>query len=574
MRQFLFLLFLIIGWSTHAQNYRDDKKPNDIDAKTTVLYSNDFSNPSEWTFQNSSSNGANWQISTNLAAAPIPFFHPAGFSSASNGFAIMNSDAQGSGETQDCILQLDTLISVCVSEPYVLLRFHQMLRRFNDTTSIEVSNDGSTWTQFLCNTGLENNVNTANPQKVDVNISSVAGNQDTVYIRFRYRASFAWFWAVDDVQILRQNQYDLEGLQTYFGSTGNWGKRTPYYQLPISQIAPISISGQVKNAGYETQVDAIITSSDGLSYTSTSIPEPLAGNLTGTFAVQNNWTPPASLGNKTIQTFASSSQLEGDTTNDALPDFSIEVHPKYYARSTDIRTGRVSNNSYQIGYETGNVFDMFADETIGSAMVHVASESSPGALLFCRLYEAIDSATFNLLASSDTVIVPALSADSVFRVRLINPTLLENGKSYLLTAGSSGSTTFPGLVMGTSNNAEIFTTFFLAQNSTVWFNFLKTPMVKMNFESVAELETLTEDDIQFQLFPNPSNGQSILHMNQGADEDFHGQLVSARGDVLLSFDFNGKMEYVINTNHLENGTYFLNLKGSNSNHTLKVLLLK
>lgn len=559
----------------HSQVDGKDKKPTVINSKTTVLYSNDFGDPSEWSFHNASSNGTDWDITTNQSAAPIPFFQPAGFSTSANGFAIIDSDAQGSSVNQDCTVELNTLISVCTNEPYVLLRFHQMLRRFNDTTSVEVSNDGANWTEFLCNQNVDNNDNTPNPEKIDINISTVAGNQDTVYIRFRYRASDAWFWAVDDIEILRQNEYDLEGMGTVFGSTGNWNKRMPYYQIPISQIAPISITGRVKNAGYEPQLDIIITSTDGLAYNSSSAFETLGGNQSGTLEILNDWTPNSTLGFKTISTVASSSQLEGDITNDQLDDFTLEVSPKYYARSTDVRTGRVSNNFYQFGYEAGNIFDMFSDATITSAMVHVTSESTDGAPLFARLYEAVDSVTFNLLSISDTILIPSLSNDSVFRVRLITPTLLEAGKSYLLTAGSTGSPTFPGLVMGTSNDAEIFTSFFLSENSTTWFNFLETPMVKMSFESVVDISTESIEELKMEVFPNPTSGIITVKTVAAKNEKLQFEVYTTTGKLMRSLKptINSQVQ-TVNLSFLPNGTYFLNVKGSSSRVVKKIIVLK
>ncbi len=576
MRLLVTLILLFVTFTSSSQicqGCRDlTKKPADINSKAVELYSNDFSDPADWSFSNTSSNNADWQITTNQSAAPIPFFQPAGFSSASNGFAIIDSDAQGGNETQDCIISLDTLISNCVSEPFIILRFYQMLRRFNDTTTVEVSNDGTNWTEFLCNPGLSNNDNTMNPQKVDINISSVAGNEDTVFIRFRYRASDAWFWAIDDVQILVQDQYDLEGKDVSFGTVGNWGYKLPYYQIPVDQIAPIEITGRVKNAGHTLQSDIIITSSTTDGFTGSSASAPLFANQSGTFDVQNLWTPQATLGTKMITTVASSSATDQDPSNDTLDNASLKISPKYYARSTDVRTGRVSNNFHQFGYETGNIFDIFSDATVTSAMVHVAAESTPGALLFARVYEAIDSVTFNLRSISDTVIVPSLMNDSVFRVRLIDPVYMEAGKSYLLTAGSTGSSTFPGLVMGTSNKAEIFTTFFLAENSTTWYSFTETPMVKMNFESVVDLDSYDDEKDELFIYPNPSTGIFTISTKNGPDDSIEITLMSTTGQIIeKSASLN---EMTVDFSYLPNGTYFIQVGSSKSSIMEKIVILK
>lgn len=548
------------------------KKPTDIDAKAAVLYSNDFSNPSSWSFSNTSVPSVDWQITTNQTIAPINFFQPAGFPTAFNGFAIIDSDAQGGSANQDCYLQLNTLITACTNKPFVVLRFSQMYRSFFDTTSVEVSNNGTTWTEFLVNDQLDNNVNTPNPGRVDLNISSAAGNQDTVYIRFRFQGSNGWFWAIDDVKILEQDEYDLEGVETFFGSTGNWGIQMPYFQIPIEQIVPIAISGRAKNAGFGPQTDVILTSSS-TGYSSTSAPEPIGPNQSSLMDLINLWTPPSTIGVKTVTTSVSSPAVDQVPGNNALPPISVNINSKYYARSTDVRTGRVSNNNFNFGFETGNIFDIYADATITSAMVHVNDDASQGSLLFANLYEAVDQNTFTLLSSSDTLIMPNLSADQVFRVRLITPTLLEAGKSYLLTAGSLGFTSSPGLVIGTSGKSEVFTSYYQEQNSPIWFSFTESPMVKMNFESVVGLEEI--DKIHFKLYPNPTNGVFSIAFNGLEDQKVQMKIVSTTGEVVSSFMYNAiQKDQTFDYSHLPNGTYFVHISGSDFSVVEKITVLK
>ncbi len=568
----IFILFLIaFSLVGNAQSQKGDgtslhairlNKPSSILEKAVVLYSNDFSNASQWSFSNASVPSADWQITTDLNLAPINAFHPAGFQTAWNNYAIINSDAQGPTATQDAYLSLNTLITACANKPFVVLRFSQMLRRFNDTTTVEVSNNGTTWTEFWCNPGLVNNLNTPNPQKVDINISSVAGNQDTVYIRFRYRAADAWFWAIDDVKILEQDQFDLEGRETTFGTTGNWGIQMPYHQITPEQIAPIAISGKVKNAGYAAQIDVTLTGNSTTGYSSSSIPELLGPNTFGVYDLTNLWTPNATLGNQVVDMHVTSSAVDQEPSNNTLPSVSVNINSKYYARSTDIRTGRVSNNFYTEGYETGNIFDIFGDATISSAMVHVNSETTPGAKLFAKLYEANGQGNFTLLSLSDTLTLPSLTNDQVFRVRLRNPTLLQAGKTYLLTAGSLGSAFFPGLVMGTSGISEIFTSYYKADNSSTWYSFTETPMVKMNFESVLGISEKVEKELSCTIYPNPANNGIFIKCE--SDEIREISLVDVNGNIIAIWEFlNHKQNIYFDTSQLRKGIYFLIYKHNN-----------
>ncbi len=581
MMRLLVVFVLFLTFSSQAQEGKGKgngnsglsnfTKPNEVSDKGAVLYSNDFSNGSTWSFSNTSVPSADWQITTNLNLAPINAFHPAGFLTAWNGYAIINSDAQGPTATQDAYLNLNTVITACANKPFVLLRFSQMLRRFNDTTTVEVSNNGTTWTEFWCNPNLVNNLNTPNPQKVDINISSVAGNQDTVYIRFRYRAADAWFWAIDDVKIVEQDQYDLEGLETTFGSTGNWGIRMPYHQIPIEQIAPIAITGRVKNAGYAGQTDVFLSGNSTGGYSSTSIPELIGPNAFGVIDLPDLWTPNASLGLQSVTLSVGSSATDQEPSNNTLPQVKVTISPKFYARSTDIRTGRVSNNFYTEGYETGNIFDIFADATISSAMVHVNAETTPGAKLFAKLYEANSQGNFTLLSLSDTLSMPTMNNDQVFRVRLRNPTLLEAGKSYLLTAGSLGSSTFPGLVMGTSGISEIFTSYFKGANSSTWYSFTEAPMVKMNFESVMGLADHFVNEKKLSLYPNPAKNTVYLQhdVQEGGEIDF----MNAQGKVISSRKMEPNLTPIsFDISDLSDGWYFMRVKTDTLNRMLKLFI--
>jgi hypothetical protein len=556
----LLLLFILVQFGLFAQE-TSAKKPTNINGKARVLYSNNFQSPAQWSFSNTSTPSANWLITTNLNVAPFPSFNPAGFFTAFNGYAIIDSDAQGDTAHQDAILSLNPRITACTNEPFVLLRFSQMYRKFNDTTSVEVSNNGTTWTEFVVNQGMFNSTNSANPEKVTVNISNVAGNQDTVYIRFRYRASDAWFWAVDDIEILRQDEFDLEAVELISGTTGNWGSKIAYTKLPVSQVQPIKVSGKVKNAGYSGQGDVkLVGASSGFS--SESTPDIVPPNLSAVFNLNQDWTPTSSLGNKSLGLHVESTAVDAVPINNFYDSLKLEVTTDLYARDELIREGRVSNNFNSIGFEVGNVFDMFQDETLTSARVLVMGETAANSTLFVKIYEAIDNNTFNYLSGSDTLIIPALTQDTWYRVRMRNPELLETGKSYLLVAGSEGNPVFPGLVIGTSGLSESFTTFQKFNSLPNWYSFTEKPMVRMSFESVVSNEEIFSKDLDIQLFPNPASGSTFLRLNDVSQSDVIIQVSDMTGKIVLKkslSNLEGTQTIELETGELNAGIYLVNI---------------
>lgn len=571
MRSILVVFFLFIYSGFIAQDQKLSKKnPTNITSKAAVLYANDFLSPSQWSFSNTSLPNTNWQITTNLNSAPFAAFRPAGFLSAYNGFAIIDSDAQGSTAHQNAVLSLIPRISICENEPFVLLRFSQMYRKFNDTTSVEISNDGNTWTEFVVNQNMVNSTNTANPATVTVNISAIAGNQDSVYIRFRYRAKNAWFWAIDDVKILKQDQFDLQAEKLIHGTMGNWGSKIAYSKLPSGQIQPIQISGQVRNAGFSGQGDAQLIAAS-LGFSSQSLPDIAPPNLVAIYDINQSWTPTNIQGNQALGVHVISSEIDAVPTDNFYDSLKIEITDNFYARDKLIREGRVSNNVFSIGFEVGNVFDIFSDQILSSANVLVLSETTANSTLFAKIYEAIDSNTFLYLSGSDTIVVPANTQDTWYRVRMRNLELLEAGKSYLLVAGSTGSQFFPGLVIGTSGLSEPFTTFQLFNSSSEWFSFTEIPMVRMGFESVVSTDKLFNEKLNLSVFPNPASGFAYLNF-EASDEvqifvrDINGKIIFST----IQENPTGKQPFELNTSNYNKGIYFvqLNTKGFFANAKL------
>lgn len=167
-----------------------------------LIYSNDFSNPSDWTMTNNSSPSRDWVISTSLPSNLTNQGFPGAINSTSGGnFAWIDSDGAPGG-TQDAFLTLVNAVD-CSSYGTVKLTFQNYHRRYMETHTVQVSNDnGATWTEYPVNAGFLTNTTSPNPVTVSLDISSAAANQGNVRIRFRYRGAWDWFWAIDDVALV------------------------------------------------------------------------------------------------------------------------------------------------------------------------------------------------------------------------------------------------------------------------------------------------------------------------------------------------------------------------------------
>jgi hypothetical protein len=303
---YLGLFTLVLAGSASAQlmnkNLREAQKIQNIGEvpaktihnleKAIPFWTNDFSTLSDWTISNAGASGSpahtlgDWVITTDVNAIPITALKPAGHATAANGYALINSDAAGNGQTQNAKIVTANTID-CSGKANVSIIFDQSARHFQELYFVTVSGDGgATWTDFQVNTSMAVNSNTENPAIAQVNISSVAANNANVKIGFKYIGAWDFFWAVDDVKLVETDNYDLSANGYYWGVEGTWGARLPYYQTPIAQINPIHFAGLVENKGAMSQSDVTFTAGiASAAYTGTSPQGALTPNQIDTFDI-------------------------------------------------------------------------------------------------------------------------------------------------------------------------------------------------------------------------------------------------------------------------------------------------
>ncbi|MEU7843242.1 S8 family serine peptidase [Micromonospora sp. NPDC049114] len=118
----------------------------------------------------------------------------------SGAFAIADSDRLGSGRTQDTDLVTPTVD--LRSTPAPVLRFHSDWRAVGvtDAADVDVSTDGgTTWTTVWHQTSSRRG-----PLLEEVPLDPAAG-ASAVQVRFRFHGTFAWWWQVDDVQLVNRD---------------------------------------------------------------------------------------------------------------------------------------------------------------------------------------------------------------------------------------------------------------------------------------------------------------------------------------------------------------------------------
>ncbi len=195
-----------------------------------------------------------------------------------NGWMIFDSDLNCSGEQNAWLVSPKLDLS---DKDIVVVQFEQYYRRFGDLINIQVSTDSTVWTQFPLFPGLGNNdygdgTNTGdtNPQLVNVNISSSAAGESSVWFAFQFISDATtangvdpgcgYSWQIDDVGLL-----DYDPTPSTELSLDHFFYPPLSFATPTSQIATdtMGFSGDISNNGNADVTNVVlkveVTNSNG-----------------------------------------------------------------------------------------------------------------------------------------------------------------------------------------------------------------------------------------------------------------------------------------------------------------------
>jgi tetrahydromethanopterin S-methyltransferase subunit F len=340
----------------------------------TTLWEDNFSNAATWTIDNGGQTGATFGWNINAAsqgwwsATGISANGTSGGNNAElvNGNPTLSPGTQALGVTYTMTTAQPINVSALGGTNQVSLQFKQFGARFNDLQEIQISTDGTTFTTVGDN--LDKEVLSAaggapypNPDTKLINLATVLSSAPTqLWIRFSWTTNFpgsatnpnVWVtygWYIDDVKIVTNPNYDLSINTNTWGTAG-----LNYYQIPTTQVAPISFSTNVLNGGLNNLSGAILKA-DVLTggnnvFAGTSAPTAIASLDTATLEVSTSFTPPATVASYTLKR-----KLELGT----LPN-------------GQILTGALSNDG--VGYVTGNNIATTGGTGTGATVDIVAEE--------------------------------------------------------------------------------------------------------------------------------------------------------------------------------------------------------
>jgi hypothetical protein len=504
-----------------------------------TLWSNSFDNIADWIIDNNGQVGIayGWNInSTNDSwyfATGISSTGGGNYAEISNGNPFPNPGTQATEVTYTLTTSSPINIAALGGTNHVSLEFEQYGARYNDLQEIQISTNGSTWESVGNN--LDKPLLTAsggsaypNPDLKKVNLSTVLpGNPTNVWIRFRWTTNLqnpvgnpnAWItygWYIDNLKIVTNPTNDLTVISKYWGTPNPnsawvflWTYGLNYYQIPVTQTAPIDFEIKAYNAGINTQPNTSydINVNSGV-FTTSSANFNITSLDTVTLTASNQFTPPG-IGNYEIVHSLSSDSIDDVPTNNSIANTNIAVTNYIYARDNGTPSGATSNGLD--GFEAGNFFDVWSTQELKAIDVKLYNAQGGtviGTEIFVKVY-SIEQPGGNFILESESAPIAVTLADlnTEKTMYLTVPIVLQANTTYLAVVGSTGA----GLSVVNAGTSKPQTSFIYDYIDQQWFYLSATPWVRLNFNPNTEIDEANAT-VPAIVYPNPTGDVLTIKM--------------------------------------------------------------
>jgi hypothetical protein len=551
-----------------------------LNTEKAIIWQDDFSTPANWTIAHGTGTTGDWVIGTAIPSGSYPIGGIAS-TTAANGFALFDSDLICSGNQ---IGNVSTATShSCTGHAAVALTFQQYYERWYDSTFVYVSNNGSTWTKFSVNSTLAPNGSTANPATTSVNISSVAANQATVWIRFTFyspsalgaNAGCGYAWMVDDVKLIDLVPNDITANKSFFDLDGSG-----YYEIiPFSQMGIIKYGEDVMNNGSATQTNVNLNVNiNAGTITSTGTPlSSLAASVHDTIWAQPAITTPGVFTGYAAHLNVSQTQTDANLADNVGDSVFFYADPTYFAR-TDNPTVYLDPYSFgtqvtaSTGMEYGATYQFKNAAQIDSIGVSIYL-ATPGTSIFGKLY-TVSGTTHTLVAQTAPYTLVPANLPAFIRLPLLTPYSVVAGITHLCATVSMTIPTLTTDTVAVLADGSFFgdamvggAAYLLVSGTWGWYTVTSTvPMVDLILHDVTIGIDENDKSGNFNMYPNPANDV----LNIVSDNNIISVKVTNTIGQLVASEVADSKNLTIDTSELLTGVYFVQVQTSEGTYTRKI----
>jgi hypothetical protein len=590
----LFLALPVIAQQSAIMQHAPAKHPHAIpqtlhqQLPTTAIipiFTEDFASglPAGWTITDNAGAGETWTyttVGTNAGATLSPLN-----TSAGNGYMMFDSDNGGpTSPAENC--DLTTPAINCTGQSQVYLSFYELYTEFqHDSAYVSVSNDGVTWSTIYCpDIFLAENASTQNPHLITMNISSVAANMPTVFVRFHYQGDDDYWWLLDDIKVYVPSATEIAAIVINPLSTD-------YTRLPLSQAASIQIRGIVKNLGGATIFGAtavfevIDTVSNAVVFTSSVNVSPIAPLQGMGMVSATNFTPPGIGYYRTRLRVTASGDV--DTVNNSLTSFLVtNVNDSVFARDNGSSAGELGIGGGPLQGIIGQNFFMTGTDDLTSVSIFLTDAMNPnpaGSPVYVTIHDQVTAtAPTAAVASTDTLLITP---------GLIPPggawfTLPVSGGPFTLTSGwhffgvhEADSTLSLSITESIFTSGSVWTTWTGIPSPPAvnnWalmedFGYDVTYQLRANYGSLLSTAVPENATAPFEIYPNPSADQVTVSFAQNAEREI--EILDATGRS-VSMQHNSNAIISLDLSGVEDGIYFIRVTENNKTSVRRISILK
>ena len=505
---------------------------------------------------------------------------PMNSTTANNGLLIVDSDLFGADANYDAAWIENSWVQTadpidCSSLEFVSISMETRYRCWDNGASddsekclIEVSRDGVNWpsietfaeidgtvdygdgelvaSRWEVFPGFETGDGTDNPSLVEFDITTAAGGQEQIWVRFRWSGTWGYSWEIDDIQIYQTPANDLR-IDNYTSYTDYF--TTGVYEAGVfaaGQLSELQAAAKIYNVGYLDQEGSTLALGVNGSEVGASDPITISYQTDDTLRVVYDM---SEVGTYDL-TYTVSATVEDENPGNNAASQSFEVSNLHYGRDNGTMVAEFPGEGTD-DFIALAPYDIFEDVTVYAIDVAIVAGSEDGTPVIAHLFDGADENYITeqygglIVSTSELDLAAQYSNDGTeddvlwYTLVLEEPTTLPAGS--VIGAGFEhygGSSVQIWESQYTYDNTAFVYGPFGSGSAYDWYYTNETPMVRLNLNpdatnTVSVKEVATANFQFYPLAPNPANASTRLQyrLDQNSDvalevRDITGKLVT------------------------------------------------